>query len=103
MVEASTQFKKSGFSDEDSAQLAQVSALYQNIADSELSAGESASFIISQMKAFNYTADESIHVFDVINQTANNFAVSTDDLQLISLLETKSNLFKAFGDASHLY
>lgn len=51
MVEAATSFKKSGYSEEDSAELARIATLYQNIADEQMSAGDSADFIISQMKA----------------------------------------------------
>lgn len=80
MVEASTEFKKSGYSDADSAQLAQLAQLYSNIADEEITAGESASFLISQMKAFGYTADEAIHILDGINEVSNNYAVSSADL-----------------------
>lgn len=68
MLQASTEFSKSGFSPEDSAKLAQVATLYQNIADSELSAGESASFIISQMKAFGIEANNAISIIDKVNE-----------------------------------
>lgn len=68
MVEASTQFKKSGYSDQDSAKLASVAEMYRNIADEELSAGDAASFIISQIKAFNMTADDSMHIIDAVNE-----------------------------------
>ena len=74
------EFKKSGFSDEDSAQLAKVASLYQNIADEQISAGEASNFIISQMKAFNLTADDSEHIIDAVNNVSNNMAVSSADL-----------------------
>lgn len=45
MVELAGEFKKSGFSDEDAKLLAEVGAKYQNVADSEISAAESAGFI----------------------------------------------------------
>jgi hypothetical protein len=103
MVEASTQFKKSGFSDEDSAQLAQVSSLYQNIADSELSAGESATFIISQMKAFegelerfNDEATKATFVIDAINEVSNNMAVSSSDIALA--LSKTASAMSALGN-----
>ena len=66
MVSAATEFKKSGFSDEDSATLASVAEMYRNISDEELSAGESANFIIAQLKAFNMTASESEHIIDAV-------------------------------------
>jgi hypothetical protein len=68
MIQASTEFKKGGFTDEESAKLAKVASLYQNIADSELSAGDSASYIISQLKAFNMTADQAIDIIDKTNE-----------------------------------
>lgn len=68
MVEASTEFRKSGFSDEDSAKLASIAEKYRNIADEEISAGESASFIIAQMKAFNIEAGQAEHIIDAVNE-----------------------------------
>ena len=66
MVEAATQFRKSGFSDEDSAKLASIAEKYRNIADEEVSAADSASFIISQMKAFNIEASQTEHIIDAV-------------------------------------
>ena len=80
MVEASTEFKKSGFTEEDSAKLASIAEMYRNIADEEVSAADSASFIIAQMKAFNIEADNAQHIIDSVNEVANNFAVSSADL-----------------------
>ena len=68
MVEASTEFRKSGFTDEDSAKLASIAEKYRNIADEEISAGESASFIIAQMKAFNIEAGQAEHIIDSVNE-----------------------------------
>ena len=68
MVESATQYAKAGFNETDAAQLAKVSSMYQNIADEQLSAGEASEFIISQMKAFNITAENSIHIADSVNE-----------------------------------
>ena len=68
MVEAATEFKKSGYSDEDAATLANVASLYRNIADETISAGDSASFLIAQMKAFNISASDSLHIIDSVNE-----------------------------------
>lgn len=80
MVDAATAFRKSGYSDEESATLARVATMYQNVADEAISAGESADFIISQMKAFNIEAEDAEHIIDAINEVSNNFAVSSTDL-----------------------
>lgn len=80
MIEAATEFRKNSFNDEDSATLAQVATLYQNVADDAISASDSASIIISQMKAFNIPAENAIHIIDAINSVSNNFAVSSTDV-----------------------
>ena len=80
MVDAATSFKKSGFTDEQAKDLALVATAYQNVADEAISAGDSADFIISQMKAFNIEAEDSLHIIDAVNEVSNNFAVSSADL-----------------------
>lgn len=80
MVDAATEFVKSGFSESDSAELARVANLYMNIADEELNAGDAANFIISQMKAFNLEAQDAEHIVDSLNNVSNNTAVSSADL-----------------------
>ena len=80
MVEAATGFRKSGFSDEDAANLALVATMYQNVADESISAADSAGFIIAQMKAFNIEAEDATHIIDAVNEVSNNYAVSSSDL-----------------------
>lgn len=81
VIEASTSFKKMGYSDKESLQLAKVATTFQNIADTQITAGQSADFINSQMKAFNITANDAVSIIDSVNEVANNFAVGTGDLQ----------------------
>lgn len=80
MVEAATEFRKNSFSDEDSAQLAKVAAMFTNVADEAISASDAAEFIISQMIAFGIEADNASSIIDKVNETANKFAVSSGDL-----------------------
>ena len=68
MIQASTEFRKSGFSEKDSLELGRVASMYQNVADVELTAGEAANFIVSQMKAFNIQASDSEHIIDAVNE-----------------------------------
>lgn len=68
MYQAATEFRKNSFNDEDSATLARVATMYQNVSDTSISASDSASFIISQMKAFNIEADDSISIIDKVNE-----------------------------------
>ena len=74
------EFRKNGFNDEDAAQLGQISAMYQNVADEAISASDSASFIIAQMTAFGIEAENAIHIIDAVNETANQFSVSSGQL-----------------------
>lgn len=80
MTQSASEFKRSGYSEDDSAILAKVAALFQNVADSEVDAGDAASFIVSQLKAFGFAAGEAEGVIDSINEVANNFSVSSTDI-----------------------
>lgn len=106
MIGGATEFRKSGFSDEDSAELARVSALFQNVADEQLSAGDAANFLVSQMTAFNLTANEAEHVVDAVNKVSNNFAVSSSDLSkalplVASSLSVGNNEFEEMIGLTH--
>lgn len=80
MVEAATMFRKNGFNDSDAATLAKTATMFQNVSDEAISAGDSASFIISQMIAFGIEAKDAQSVIDKVNETANKFSVSSGDL-----------------------
>lgn len=84
MVDSAAEFRKNGFNDEDAAQLARISSMFQNVADETISAGDSAQFLISQLIAFNQTGGDveanAIHIADSLNEVANQFAVGTGDL-----------------------
>lgn len=80
MMEGATEFRKNGFNDEDAATLAEISAMYQNVADEAVSAGDAASFMISQMTAFDIGADEAEHIVDAVNAVSNAYSVSSADI-----------------------
>lgn len=97
MIESATQFRKNGFNDEDAAQLGQVAAMYQNVADEAISASDSASFIIAQMVAFGIEAENAEHIIDSVNEVSNNFAVSSS--QLANSLGIVSSTAAAMGNS----
>lgn len=70
MIEAATEFRKNSFNDEDSAQLAQVATMFQNVSDEAISASDSASFIIAQMTAFGIEAENAEHIIDAVDLLA---------------------------------
>lgn len=87
MIDAATEFKKSGYTDDQSLELGKVALMYSNIADEEINAGDAASFIIAQLKAFNLEAEDTTktlenaqHVIDSVNEVSNKFAVSSADI-----------------------
>ena len=80
MVQAATEFAKAGYSEEEILKLGELALMYTNIADEEVSAAESAEFMIAQMKAFNIEAKDAVHIIDAVNEVANRFAVSSADI-----------------------
>ena len=87
MVGAATSFAKAGYDEESILELGKVAAMYTNIADEEISAADSADFIIAQLKAFNLesedinkTLENSYHIIDAVNEVSNNYAVSSADI-----------------------
>lgn len=97
MLQSVTEFRKNGFNDEDAAQLGQVASMYQNVSDEAISASDSASFIIAQMVAFGIEAENSMHIIDAVNETANNFAISSG--QLANSLGIVSSTAAAMGNS----
>ncbi len=97
MVSAATQFRKSGFTDQEAAQLATISSMYQNVADTALSSEEAASSIISQIRAYGESAEFATHVVDAYNQVANNFSVGTNDLS--KAMEVASAGMATYGNS----
>ena len=80
VIEASTEFKKSGYTDDQSLELGRIALMYSNIADEQLNAGDAANFMIAQMKAFNIQAEDSLRIIDALNEVSNSYAVSSADL-----------------------
>ena len=97
MVEGASFFRKSGFTDQEAAQLAVVAAQYQNVADTAITAEEAAASITSQLRAYGESADFATHVIDAYNEVANNFAVGTNDLS--KAMEVASAGMATYGNS----
>lgn len=82
MTQNATIFKQAGYSDDDAATLARVAALYQNVADSEVSAQEAGQFVVSQLKAYRLAASDAASIVDKLNAVSNNYSVSNSDLAI---------------------
>jgi hypothetical protein len=68
MVSGAAEWKKMGYSDADSLQLAKVAAVLSNVADEALSTADASSILNSQLKAFKLNADDAMSVADKINE-----------------------------------
>lgn len=89
-----------GYSMEESAKLAESTGVLLNV--SEFSdATQASEALISTMQAFQYTADDSMHVVDILNEVGNNYAISSDGIATAlktsasALMEGGNNLEQA--------
>ena len=89
-----------GYSMEEAGKLAESTAILLNVSEfNDATAASEA--LISTMQAFQYTADESQHVVDILNEVGNNYAVSSDGIATAlqdsasALMEGGNNLEQA--------
>lgn len=68
VMDATTEFSKSGFSLEDSKTMAEQALIFKTVADGEISAADAATTLIQVTKAYNMTAEESQHIVDALNE-----------------------------------
>lgn len=97
MIDAATMFRKSGFSDEEASQLAVVASMYQNVADTQVSAEQAAASIVSQIRAFGEGMIDPMHIIDAYNEVANHFSVGTNDLS--TAMEIASAGLATYGNS----
>lgn len=89
-----------GYSMEESATLAENTAVLLNVSEFD-DATQASEALISTMQAFQYTADESGHVVDILNEVGNNYAISSDGIATAlqdsasALMEGGNNLEQA--------
>lgn len=72
-----TDFSRMGYSISDSQTLADTATIYYNVGDGMSSMEDATQSIISTLKAYNLTADESARVTDIFNEVSNRFAVTS--------------------------
>lgn len=94
LVRASAEFARTGFSLEESENLASVATIYKNVGDGINSITDSSSILISVLKAFRMEANQSLHLIDALNKVGNEYAVSSSDLG-VALLKSSSALASA--------
>ena len=68
-----------GYDIKEAATLAKSTAVLLNVSEFQ-DATAASEALISTMQAFQYTADQSMHVVDILNEVGNNYAVSSDGI-----------------------
>lgn len=78
LIDQSATWAKLGYSMDEAEGLAQISSIYAHVG--EVDNDTAVSDLITSMKAFNITAEESVTIVDRLNELGNNYAVSSADL-----------------------
>ena len=96
LVSSTADWKRLGYTDKDSEELARVSALMANVGDQIDNATTASSYLISTMQGFGLVADDAEHLLDCMNQIANTEPVSMNDLGII--MQKSSAAMSAAGN-----
>lgn len=87
-------FARLGYSMEESADLAKVALVYENVGDGFSSVSEASESIISTMKAFGIEATDTMGIVDKFNEVGNNFAITSKGIG-DALQRSASSLYEA--------
>ena len=79
VVSSTADFARLGYSMQEAAQMAESAQILLNVSEFE-DIGTATDTLVSAIQAFSYTADESLHVVDMLNKIGNSYAISTADL-----------------------
>jgi TP901 family phage tail tape measure protein len=96
LVSSTADWKRLGYTDKDSEELARVSALMANVGDQIDNATIASSYLISAMQGFGLVADDAERLLDCMNQIANTEPVSMNDLGII--MQKSSAAMSAAGN-----
>ena len=77
VINATAEFARAGYNLAESSKLAEQAILLTNVAEGLENTAEAAGYLIAVMKGYNLTAQDSVHIVDLLNEVSNNYAVST--------------------------
>ena len=89
------EWSRLGYSIQDAGKLAESTAILLNVSEFT-DATQASQALISTMQAFQYTADQSQHVVDILNEVGNNYAVSSDGIA--TALQDSASALMAAGN-----
>ena len=79
VISATADWARMGYSLPDAKQLAEVAQIYKNVGDN-ITIDEANEYLISTLQGFQKNAEEALHIVDVYNEVANNFAIDTQGI-----------------------
>ena len=80
MIEAATEFKRAGYSLEDSLDMGKSALLMTNVADGITQTSDAASTLIAVLKGFNINESDIMTIVDKMNSVSNQSPVEFDNL-----------------------
>jgi len=95
VINATAEFARAGYNLAESSKLAEQAILLTNVAEGLENTAEAAGYLIAVMKGYNLTAQDSVHIVDLLNEVSNNYAVST--LKLAEGLQRTSGTLSQTG------
>lgn len=93
IVNSTADWARLGYSIQEATNLAESTSVLLNVSEFE-SIDSATSALVSTMQAFNYAAEDSMHIVDVMNEIGNNYSVSSDGIAT-ALQESASALVTA--------
>lgn len=96
VIKATTEFKRMGYSIEQSLDLARVATTMTNVAEGITSTTEAASVLVSILKGLNIDAKYAESILDRINEVSNNNAISFD--KLATMLQRSASTMDILGN-----
>lgn len=97
VINATADYARLGYSLSEASALADSAIVYQNVGDGLSGIDEATQHLISTMTAFGVAAEDSMHIVDIFNEVANNYAVSASDIG--TGLQRSAAAMKAAGNS----
>lgn len=96
VIDATTEFKRMGYTIDESLDLARVATMMTNIAEGIDDAGEAATILTSILKGTGVSADYAMSLLDRLNEVSNNSSISFD--ALAHMLQESAASMKVLGN-----
>lgn len=79
VINSTADWTKLGYNLQDSAELARLTTLYQNIGDN-MTQESAAESLVSTLQGFQLVPEEAEHIVDAFNEVGNRFAIGSDGI-----------------------